>query len=567
LTTTPIGETQAEMKAGAITAVAWTVLAASAASYAKTTGPIPCRGKLKILGWSAGGDAFAFAGCAGDSAYVLDARTSGLTVLDGDAWKAWTKSHHLLGARPSRTSTDGRTMLEVEGVEHTSGGRWEDNVFRPTDPSVYDFVVRRKEKRTLSVAWISAAFQVEPHWSPDRRRIAWVVRTSRASAPAVYEIAVGPAVGPRVALIVKESASSGQLISSVAQDLAQGGFAPVLASTEVRAPPRSIVRASRGFEVEARDISQIVSDHPLVEPLSHALGSDLIVEVGESVLPITRAPLPLEPSRKAIRTFYTWTLDGRFLIEVEQKQEGEEEEEEEEERDEEEGRAIVVDPRTGLEESYALRSVGENEGIAGRSEALDRFLALHPLAPHKAARSSPDGRGTAEVAFGAGAPRGRWSGGAWTATASPEWSLTVRNGGELPSASAVGGTALTPYWSPDGTRIAWIVSHAAHGQRDVGFEDLEIGAASSGAIGLSIDRARHALLAPAVADLLEKSGRVVVPIQSMERRDRTRVLARPPFAATAAKIAAQIPGGASVGPLDARKSLDMIVVLGSKAGP
>jgi hypothetical protein len=258
--------------------------------------------------------------------------------------------------------------------------------------------------------------------------------------------------------------------------------------------------------------------------------------------------------------FFGWAKDGRWIVLFEQR-------ENEEKGGQSEGLAIALDVATGVERRFELAAVEEPEGPAGRSEAFDRWLAEHPLLPLHGSRGAPDGRASAEITLREDPSGGVWHGGNFRASGRSEWSLDVRRGGTVVHSGTVAGSGpITAHWSPDGTRVLWVIGHAGPAPIESGWEDLVLGPAGPEGVGLR------------VPGEIEESGAVValalskasfVPIfrraKSRRARERSVVFVKPGDDKLAQRIAASLPGGATIQLLDPRSLLPAIVEVGRSA--
>jgi hypothetical protein len=132
---------------------------------------------------------------------------------------------------------------------------------------------------------------------------------------------------------------------------------------------------------------------------------------------------------------------------------------------------------------------------------------------------------------------------------------------------------VSAWWSPDRRRIAWfmsIVQAKPNGQGDfeiyhrglVGFAPAEgprIEIVSRGIPAQTIDRTLAAI---------EKAGFAPTLVgEAEELRKKTVVYAAGEWAEQAKRVAAAVPGGATVEPLSWKPPYDMVVALGASANP
>src|SRR6185436_4070418 len=145
---------------------------------------------------------------------------------------------------------------------------------------------------------------------------------------------------------------------------------------------------------------------------------------------------------------YGWTKDGRYFV-YQNGGSGD--------MDGEPPHFVALDSRTGRSQEIA--------GSELEDAAMAAFLKKNPLASGgKEVKSNPQSK--AEVVPGA-SDEGGWTDSEWS-SGSSTWELRV-NGKRAAVCSA--GASIRVFFSPDGKRTVWIVSHPGTSMRDVGSDD------------------------------------------------------------------------------------------------
>jgi hypothetical protein len=255
---------------------------------------------------------------------------------------------------------------------------------------------------------------------------------------------------------------------------------------------------------------------------------------------------------------------------------------------------IAVDGRTGIAERYLISSSGKPTAKE-RAEwkALPGAAAWNDLVKASGARcdggrASPDGAATAEIAIKGKQVKGRWNKAGRVFSFGYEGDdigdeiaatlmLSVARAGKsvlsesMRTAGPGGGTLsgdVRVCWSPTGRRVAWIVRRAPGMMRDPGEYSVLVGPTTAPRIQLVADKSVLAQAAAKVGAALEAAGIVSTsakPSNEATARPATVIYAATGFEADAQRIAAAIPGGATVAKLDWKPPFDIVVGIGATA--
>jgi hypothetical protein len=257
--------------------------------------------------------------------------------------------------------------------------------------------------------------------------------------------------------------------------------------------------------------------------------------------------------------------------------------------------AQVVGAVTGEKQDFHLKDFGGDSGEVADAKGTAAFEAwrkAHPLTKAAPARASKDGRASAEVTAKDAAVTG-WSneGGGFAFDGAliecPDDGSANMGGcgvkqGTLTAWLTVGGKKrpaatfmvagrngkVTPYWSPDGSRVAWVLEASA--ANPFSGEPMKVLVEFSGdgskAVELLADEALLKQTAPKVASALRKAG--FPPARSgkaVKPREKSVVYAASGSEALAKQIAAAVPGGATVEALSWKTDCDVVVAVGKSA--
>jgi len=187
----------------------------------------------------------------------------------------------------------------------------------------------------------------------------------------------------------------------------------------------------------------------------------------------------------------------------------------------------------------------------------------------KPSRTSPDGKSRAEVQAQTYSGKGTWKGADFKPPKHGVAELRVSRGKKSTlSRSWNDGLFLaTPYWSPDGRYVAWVLKTSDWQGMD-GSVQLYVVIGSGGNPRAQVLAAPDVLKQAGgpVTKAVEAAGLTVVLVGKAQKpRDQSVVYAAKGFEAAAKRAAAAVPGGATVEPLTWKPGVELVVALGRSA--
>lgn len=216
---------------------------------------------------------------------------------DGAAFEAWKKDHPL-SLLVSRTSPDGKRSADITVKPNDSAG-WKKDTFE------FERMAGNDGCRSLLTFSTSADGKVEPvqswwgegpgagmlsgtvrvAWSPDGRRLAWVIhRNSGMMRDHAQDLVkLSAATGPRIELVA-DKAIAEEAAAKVGEALALKGLFVANVGPAKKARDASVVYAAKGFEAQGKDLAALVPGGATVEALSWKADSELVIAAGRSVL-------------------------------------------------------------------------------------------------------------------------------------------------------------------------------------------------------------------------------------------------------------------------------------------
>jgi hypothetical protein len=233
--------------------------------------------------------------------FLFNARTKqeelyAVEQLTPEEYREWVAENALAPLKTGPKSPDGKREVQVTG----KGGRWKDGLFQVEGvspwtgddsaevkippPSKFRFSVKAGKK-----SWTSAEFTfphmnvtqlVEPVWSPDGGRVAYLVHEESATDRngIGFSVTFGPTQGPRVQVLgVKGTASD--VYEEAQSALEAAGLAPVAEGEAKAAHPTTVVFAAKGFEAEAKKAAKALPGAK-VDVLTWKPGYELVVVLG-----------------------------------------------------------------------------------------------------------------------------------------------------------------------------------------------------------------------------------------------------------------------------------------------
>lgn len=216
---------------------------------------------------------------------------------DGAAFEAWKKDHPL-SLLLSRTSPDGKRTADIT-VKPSDAAGWKKDTFEfermagnDGCRSLLTFSTASDGKTEPVQSWwgegpgagmLSGTVRVA--WSPDGRRLAWVIhRNSGMMRDHAQDLVkLSAATGPRIELLA-DKAIAEVAGPRVSEALALEGYFVANVGPAKKARDATVVYAAKGFEAQAKALAALVPGGATVEALSWKADSELVVAAGRSVL-------------------------------------------------------------------------------------------------------------------------------------------------------------------------------------------------------------------------------------------------------------------------------------------
>ncbi|MBX7097272.1 MAG: hypothetical protein K1X89_06155 [Myxococcaceae bacterium] len=216
---------------------------------------------------------------------------------DAAAYEGWKKEHPLT-LHLSRTSPDGKRTAEIS-VKPSDEVSWKQGTFTfermfsdDGCRSLLTFSVVTDGKAQPVQTWWgegpSAGMlsgTVKPAWSPDGRRVAWVIHRNMGMVrdTAMDLVKLSATSGPRVEVLADKSIAE-QAVPKVTEALGLKGTFVANVGPAKKARDASVVYAAKGFEAQAKELAALVPGGATVEPLTWKTESELVIAAGRSVL-------------------------------------------------------------------------------------------------------------------------------------------------------------------------------------------------------------------------------------------------------------------------------------------
>jgi hypothetical protein len=218
--------------------------------------------------------------------------------LTPEQYKQFVARRPLAPLKTGQQSPDGKRQLQVSSKDKE--GRWEKGEFHVTGvspwtgdsgeearvppPSTFRFGVKEGKK-----TWPSSDFtfehgnqsqRVEFIWSPDGRRVAYLVHLESATdgGGSDYWLKFGPTQGPRVQVLGVKGTIPALYVLAVSA-LEKAGLTPISTGEAKDSHPSTVVFAAKGFEADARKAAQALRG-ATVAPLTWKPGYELVVVLG-----------------------------------------------------------------------------------------------------------------------------------------------------------------------------------------------------------------------------------------------------------------------------------------------
>jgi hypothetical protein len=258
-------------------------------------------GSLEYPGWTSDGSYFSYSNTSGSvpELSVLDA-TTGIAVADAyqcsfdpDASPVCGRlAATLQDTIPSRTSPDGKGKAEVVLVMKKGGGRWEGGRFVREARFESELRVVRDGISRVSAVVTTSVTDVTPYWSPDGKRVAWLIdegsRQCGLADCTQLSAVIGSAGGVNVQILA-DNAILSRVVRPVAKAVAAAGLTPAFVGKALKAREKSAVYFGEGFKAQADQIAAALPGGASVEKLTWKSPADVVVAVGASAVPARAA--------------------------------------------------------------------------------------------------------------------------------------------------------------------------------------------------------------------------------------------------------------------------------------
>jgi hypothetical protein len=255
--------------------------------------------------------------------------------------------------------------------------------------------------------------------------------------------------------------------------------------------------------------------------------------------------------------------------------------------------SVVVWSPSGEQLTFGLRDYNDDKVTVDEDGAkkLAAWLKAHPLKAGQPTKVSPDGKVSTELTAKAATVKG-WDAknggfefegsliecpdgvaamGGCGVNPGVLTALLVSGGTKRPAATFAlqsRGGRVKPFWSPDGSHVAWLLDAAPANpfSGDPGYFQVVISGDGSLAIELVADVSLLRTVAPKVSKALQGAGFYPARIgKAVKKREGTVVYTAKGSEAVAKKIAGAIPGGASVEALTWKTDCEVVVAVGASA--
>lgn len=182
-------------------------------------------------------------------------------------------------------------------------------------------------------------------------------------------------------------------------------------------------------------------------------------------------------------------------------------------------------------------------------------------------RTSPDGKSKAVVVVNAAAAGGAWVGDQFRPAGITSAELRVeRDGRAMVSRNWLHGVLeATTLWSPDGRYVAWVLTTSDWSGMD-GSRSFQVVVGPGRGTRTQVLAAAEVLAkgSPKLLDAVEKAGLTLAFVGPAKKaRPRSVVYAAKGFEADAQRLAALVPGGATVEPMSWASGADVVLAGGS----
>lgn len=246
-------------------------------------------GELKVLGWTKDSRYFLVTGVmdtpGGQAIYdTVEDELADLPDED-QAFEKWQASHPLAPVDSGREGLGGKVKADVK-VQQSTGGAWNGKSYVPKGASGTQLTVEREGHVYVSFSWSGGVHTVKPYWSPDGRRVAWVVHPRDWSGPDTttgYQVLIGPAGLPRVH-VVGGKALLPKVAPQVRAQLDQKGFVTTYVGKAMKERDASVVYAAAGMEDLAKQAAALVPGGATVDKLTWKAQAELVVALGSKAL-------------------------------------------------------------------------------------------------------------------------------------------------------------------------------------------------------------------------------------------------------------------------------------------
>jgi hypothetical protein len=234
---------------------------------------------------------------------IIDGRSGQGEKLDEASYKAWLKQHPIPEAPWTMRTSPNEDQNRHEIIIRAKEGRWDSGTY---DHYFAEWKVEGPATQPLTCVLKGERSEFESHtfkppkgtsyahvtftWSPDGRRIAWLFSGRVIRPPAkgeedaevlpFGELFIDRTWGPRIQ--VGGSGIPPEALESVAVAIEKAGFAPTSIVSSGTRRHRTVIRARKEYQEDAKKMATGIPGGASIEPLTGNAQFDVVVEAGRS---------------------------------------------------------------------------------------------------------------------------------------------------------------------------------------------------------------------------------------------------------------------------------------------